>query len=70
MKVFVLMFTGSVEDEIRETMTSLFKEKYTLTDKNNFVFLKRKKFKLDHPIVSLGLNGTLVKSKHYLDKES
>ena len=70
MKEFVSMFTSSAEDEIRKKITSLFKEKYTLIGKNNFVFLKRKKLKLDHPIASLSLNGTLVKSKHYFDKES
>ena len=35
MKGFVSIFTGSVEDEIRETITSLFKEKYSLKYSSN-----------------------------------
>ena len=51
MKGFVSIFTGSVGDQIRETITSFFKEKYSLIGKNDFAFLKREKFKLHHHAV-------------------
>ena len=63
MKGFVSIFTGRCEDEIRETITSLFKEKCSLIGKNDFVFLKREEFKLHHPAVCPGFR-TLVTSKH------
>ena len=34
---FVSILTGSVEKEIRETITSLFKEKYPLIGENDFL---------------------------------
>ena len=63
---FVSIFTDSVADEIRETITSLFKEKYSLTGKNDFVFLKREKFKIHHPAVCPGFKWNFSNIKTLL----
>ena len=65
------IFTGSVEDEICETITSLFNEEHFLIGKKTILYFWRgKNLSFSTLLFALGSNGTLVSSKHYLDKET